>query len=1006
MRMQTETVTNEFQRLQSCMNDLISIQAFAAIWSGQKPRQIAAALLELLVRMLRLEFAYSIMFDPGDEVPTELVRQPPPCRDLQAHAVGRSLEPWLSRDRVNPFVMASPSLNGDVSVAVFRLGLLHEMGIVAAACHRPDFPTDTEKLLLRVAGNQAAIALQEARRWDEQKRLAAELEQRVQQRTRQLTAVNLELRKEILQRHQAEAEQRKFSSLVAYSSDFIGIASLEGKPLFVNRAGQQMVGLDRGEELPRTIFEYIVEEDRRKAQQEVMPILERDGHWSGELRFHHFKTGESIPMLMQVFFIKEQPGDRRIAMATINRDISARKRAEQVLRDSEERFRLLVEGVKDYAIYLLDRNGRVTSWNGGAARLKGYTEEEIIGQHYSKFYTPEELAKGKPQQLLDSAAAAGRVETQGWRLRKDGTRFWADVLITALRNQQGKLVGFSKLTRDTTERRKAEEELRAVKDQLAAELTAMTRLHELSTRLLASTELQPLLEEVLDAMIALLNADFGNVQLYNPKTQALEIVAQRGFGQEFLDYFRSAQEGTGACGTALLRGERIIVEDVRTDPSFAPHLEIAAAAGFVAVQSTPLLTRSGAPLGMISTHFRKTHRPSELELRFTDLYARQAAEMIERKRSEEKLQRSETYLAEGQRISQTGSWVWNVSSGELFWSDEQFRIFGLDPDWGPPSLSAALQFIHPDDRPNVQQLLEKALRETSHSEWDCRIVTLKGDIKIVHTTAHPVFASGILREYVGTTMDITARKQAEDALHEAREELTRVARAVTIGELTASIAHEVNQPLAAVVTNGNAGLRWLAGDAPNLDEARQALRRIIRDGNRASDVIAKIRLLVQKAGTAKEEFDLKEAIAETITLAQAEMRRRDVALSTTVSDDLPAVIGDRVQLQQVILNLIMNGIDAMSEVSNRPRELVIAVAQDLPDKIRVSVRDSGTGIEPQNLTRVFQAFYTTKPYGIGIGLSISRSIIEAHGGRLWAVQNEGPGATFQFTLPTHAASSV
>ena len=214
-----------------------------------------------------------------------------------------------------------------------------------------------------------------------------------------------------------------------------------------------------------------------------MPILERDGHWSGELRFHHFKTGESIPMLMQVFFIKEQPGDRRVAMATISRDISARKHAEQVLRESEERFRLMVEGVKDYAIYLLDSEGRVTSWNAGAERLKGYTEEEVLGQHYSKFYTPEELALSKPQEHLDLAAAAGRVETQGWRVRKDGTRFWADVLITALRNQQGKLVGFSKLTRDVTERRKAEEELRAVKDQLAAELAAMTRLHELSTRL-------------------------------------------------------------------------------------------------------------------------------------------------------------------------------------------------------------------------------------------------------------------------------------------------------------------------------------------------------------------------------------------------------------------------------------------------------------------------------------------------------------------------------------------
>jgi C4-dicarboxylate-specific signal transduction histidine kinase len=283
---------------------------------------------------------------------------------------------------------------------------------------------------------------------------------------------------------------------------------------------------------------------------------------------------------------------------------------------------------------------------------------------------------------------------------------------------------------------------------------------------------------------------------------------------------------------------------------------------------------------------------------------------------------------------------------------------------------------------------------------------LNGAIKTVHTTAHPVFASGVLAEYVGTTMDITARKHAEDALHEAREELARVSRVVTIGELAASIAHEVNQPLAAVVTNGNAGLRWLSGDAPNLDEAREALRRIIRDGNRASDVIARIRKLVQKTGAEKELLDMKEAIEETIVFAQAEIRRGDVVVRTEVPDDLPPVMGDRVQLQQVVLNLIMNGIEAMSGVSDRPRELVIAAVEDHASKIRVAVRDSGIGLEHQDADRVFQTFYTTKPYGIGIGLSISRSIIEAHGGRLWAVPNDGPGATFQLILPIHRPAAA
>jgi PAS domain S-box-containing protein len=381
-------------------------------------------------------------------------------------------------------------------------------------------------------------------------------------------------------------------------------------------------------------------------------------------------------------------------------------------------------------------------------------------------------------------------------------------------------------------------------------------------------------------------------------------------------------------------------------------------------------------------------------------------EIAERECAEQRLRRSENYLSEGQRLTKTGIWAWNSSTGDLFWSEQEFSIFGLDPQKGTPSPSMVLDLIHPDDRSFVQQRLENAVRETKDIEWDCRVIASDGTIKNVHTTAHPVFASGMLTEYVGTTMDITARKQAEDALHEAREELTRVSRAVTIGELAASIAHEVNQPLSAVVTNGNAGLRWLAGDAPNLDEARQALRRIIRDGNRASDVIAKIRLLVQKTGTEKEQFDLKEAIAETVSLAQAEIRRREVAVRTELADDLPAVIGDRVQLQQVLLNLIMNGIDAMSCVSDRPREMIIVAVKDLPDEIRVSVRDSGTGFKAHDVDRLFEAFYTTKPQGIGVGLSISRSIIEAHGGRMWAVQNETLGATFQFTLPIHRDASA
>jgi len=245
---------------------------------------------------------------------------------------------------------------------------------------------------------------------------------------------------------------------------------------------------------------------------------------------------------------------------------------------------------------------------------------------------------------------------------------------------------------------------------------------------------------------------------------------------------------------------------------------------------------------------------------------------------------------------------------------------------------------------------------------------------------------------------LTERRRAQDALREAQVELAHVTRVTTIGGLAAAIAHEINQPLAAVITNGDACLRWLAGTTPNLDEARQAVGRIIRDGNRASDVITKIRALLRKTGTEKERLDMNDVIREVVALAQSEVRRNGVALRAQLEGNIPPVLGDRVQLQQVVLNLIMNAIEAMSVVGDRARELIISTQSGEIDQVHVTVQDSGIGLDPQRMERIFDAFYTTKPEGMGMGLAISRSIVENHGGRLWAVPNDGPGATFQFTL--------
>jgi PAS domain S-box-containing protein len=260
---------------------------------------------------------------------------------------------------------------------------------------------------------------------------------------------------------------------------------------------------------------------------------------------------------------------------------------------------------------------------------------------------------------------------------------------------------------------------------------------------------------------------------------------------------------------------------------------------------------------------------------------------------------------------------------------------------------------------------------------------------------------GNIVKWYGTMTDIEDRKRAEEALRKANADLAHITRVMTMDEFAASIAHEVNQPLSAMVTNGEACLHWLAGSAPNIERASEAVGRIVRDGKRAGEVVAQTRALCRKSSINREPLDMNEAIEEILALAQGEVRTKRVRLRTDLATRLPPILGDRVQLQQVVLNLIINGIEAMSSVQDRPRELVIRTQEGEDDQVIVTVQDSGTGFDPKIAEHIFDAFYTTKDEGMGMGLSISRSIVKDHGGRLWATTNDGPGATFQFTLSKH-----
>jgi PAS domain S-box-containing protein len=382
----------------------------------------------------------------------------------------------------------------------------------------------------------------------------------------------------------------------------------------------------------------------------------------------------------------------------------------------------------------------------------------------------------------------------------------------------------------------------------------------------------------------------------------------------------------------------------------------------------------------------------------------------ERKKAEERLRLSEARLAEAQRLSQTGSWAWSPDEDIRYWSDECYRVLSFDPQDGLPRFEEFFQRIHPDDQPGFREVIQTAIREKAEWEADYRIVHQDDPVRDIHVVGHPVLStSGHLVEFVGTVIDVTERRRAEKErarLRQLEADLAHINRVSTLGEMAASLAHEITQPIAAARNNARAALNFLEQQPPDLIEVGEALGCVVGDADRAGLIVDRIRDHIKKAPPRKHRFDLNEAINEVIVLARSAIAENGVMVQTRLMEGLTPVEGDRVQLQQVILNLALNAAEAMSAVDEGTRELLISTEQTRTNGVFVAVRDSGPGINPENIERVFDAFYTTKSSGVGMGLSICRSIIEAHGGRLWADANKPKGAVFQFTLPNTESSRM
>ncbi|MDR9751364.1 PAS domain-containing protein [Pseudomonas sp. SZMC_28357] len=574
------------------------------------------------------------------------------------------------------------------------------------------------------------------------------------------------------------------------------------------------------------------------------------------------------------------------------------------------------------------------------------------------------------------------------RLRgADGVFRWFNARGVPLRGPDGEIAQWSVLQVDIDEQKRTH------------------ALHSGEKRLLKMVARGRPLATVLTELCKLLDATaegcFASVLLLDRSGKRVQQVIGPGLPASCFN-FRDDEPFTcaaGPFGLSAKQRKQVVVADIEhdlrwADGSWPAH---ALAHGLKSCWSSPILSLPGELLGIFAIYRRDTGTPSAVHQGLTQQFSFIASIAIERAQSEDALKRSEAFLARAQHISATGSFSWHLGSGEITLSQQYCRIFELAPA-EPITLERILARVHPDDRALMRDMIERGRTDGGDFDFDCRLLMPDQTVKYLQ------FANGAIRqndqiEYIGAVRDVTSQRLSDEALNTVRSELAHVSRVASLGTLTASIAHEVNQPLSGIITNASTCLRMLGAVPPNINGALETARRTIRDGNRAAEVISRLRTLFSKNLISAEAVDLNEATREVLALIRIELQKNRVVVHLDMADDLPPVTCDRVQLQQVILNLLLNASEAMIEVHDRPRVMLITTAHDADDCVRLAVRDEGTGITAQDVERLFGAFYTTKADGMGMGLSISRSIIESHNGQLLAEPNDGPGATFWFAIP-------